>query len=71
MHTFQIISDLVHDFMNLNALKLFKKFIKTKLRKIQIYTHTKESTCALWPSTYMQDKRDIPSMVNEKFVIKC
>ena len=27
-NTFQVISDLVHDFMNFNALKIFKKFIK-------------------------------------------
>ena len=27
-NTFQVISDLVHDFMNFNALKIFKKIIK-------------------------------------------
>ena len=27
-NTFQVISDLVNDFMNFNALKLLKKFIK-------------------------------------------
>ena len=27
-NTFQFVSDLVHDFMNFNALKLFKKFVK-------------------------------------------
>ena len=33
--TFQI-SDLVHDFMNLNALKIIKKINKKKLRHIQV-----------------------------------
>ena len=27
-NTFEVISDLVHDFMNFNALKIIKKFIK-------------------------------------------
>ena len=27
-NTFQVISDLVHDFMNFNALKNIKKFLK-------------------------------------------
>ena len=27
-NTFQVISDLVHDFMNFNALKILKKIIK-------------------------------------------
>ena len=30
------VSDLVHDFMNFNALKIIKKIIKKKLRQIQI-----------------------------------
>ena len=34
-NTFQVISDLVHDFIIFNALKIFHKFIKKKLRKIQ------------------------------------
>ena len=29
-NTFQVISDLVHDFMNFNALKILKKIIKKK-----------------------------------------
>ena len=28
----QVISDLVHDFMNFNALKIIKKFIKKKTK---------------------------------------
>ena len=27
-NTFQVIIDLVHDFINFNALKLYKKFLK-------------------------------------------
>ena len=68
-NTFQVISDLVHDFMNFNALKIIKKFIKKKLRQIQVsYSHKR---IYLWSSTYMQDMREIPSIVTEKIVIKC
>ena len=64
-NTFEVISDLVHDFMNFNALK---KFIKKKVRQIQIsYSHKR---IYLWPSTYMQDMREIPAIVTEKIVIK-
>ena len=63
-NTFQVISDLVHDFMNFNALK----FIKKKVRQIQVsYSHKR---IYLWPSTYMQDMREIPAIVTEKIVIK-
>ena len=65
-NTFQVISDLVHDFMNFNALK---KFIKKKIRQIQVsYSHKR---IYLWPSTYMQDMREILQIVTEKIVIKC
>ena len=30
------ISDLVHDFMNFNALKIIKKIHKKKLRQVQV-----------------------------------
>ena len=32
-NTFQVISDLVHDFMSLNALKLINKFITKIIKK--------------------------------------
>ena len=67
-NTFQVISDLVHDFMNFNALKILKNFIK-KIRQIQVsYSHKR---IYLWPSTYMQDMREILQIVTEKIVIKC
>ena len=47
--------------------KLFKKFIKNKYERSKSYTHKRESIY-LWPSTYMQDKKEIPSIVNEKIV---
>ena len=48
--------------------KLLKKFIKKKVRQIQVsYSHKK---IYLWPSTYMQDMREIPTIVTEKIVIK-
>ena len=50
------INDLVHDFMNFNALKIILKIHKKKLRQIQ---------------AYMQDMREIPAIVTEKIVIKC
>ena len=58
--------------MHVNALKLIlkihKKIIK-KLRMIQAwYSH---KGIYLWPSTYMQDMREIPAIVNEKIVTKC
>ena len=63
-NTFEVISDLVH-VMNFNALK---KFIKKKVRQIQVsYSHKR---IYLWPSTYMQDMREIPAIVTEKIVIK-
>ena len=61
-NTFEVISDLVHDFMNFNALKIIKK------RQIQVsYSHKR---IYLWSSTYMQDMREIPAIVTEKIVIK-
>ena len=63
-NTFEVISDLVHDFMNFNALKIIFK----KVRQIQVsYSHKR---IYLWPSTYMQDMREIPAIVTEKIVIK-
>ena len=63
-NTFEVISDLVHDFMNFNALKIIKK----KVRQIQVsYSHKR---IYLWPSTYMQNMRETPAIVTEKIVIK-
>ena len=68
-NTFQVISDLVHDFMNFNALKIIKKIIKKKNKQIQVsYSHKR---IYLWPSTYMQGMREIPAIVTEKIEIKC
>ena len=62
-NTFEVTSDLVHDFMNFNALKIIKK-----VRQIQVsYSHKR---IYLWPSTYIQDMREIPAIVTEKIVIK-
>ena len=55
--------------MNFNALKIILKIHKKKLGKIQAwYSH---KGMYLWPSTYMQDMREIPAIVTEKIVIKC
>ena len=51
--------------MNFIALKLFLKIHKN-LRS-RPYTHTRESTSGL---VHMQVKRKIPSIVNDKIVIK-
>ena len=61
--------DLVYD-MNFNALKLFKNSLKKKqFKKIQAkYSH---KIIYWWPSTYMQDMREIPAIVNEEIAIKC
>ena len=64
------ISDLVHDFMNFNALKIILKIHKKNYERSRT-THTRESSIYLWPNTYMQDMREIPAIVNEKIVIKC
>ena len=62
--TFEVRSDLVHDFMNFSALKIIKK----KVRQIQVsYSHKR---IYLWPSTYMQDMSEISAIVTEKIVIK-
>ena len=63
---FQAISDLVHDFMNFNALKILKKFIKKKIRQTQVSCSHKR--IYLWPSTYMQDMGEILQIVTEKIV---
>ena len=42
-NTFQVINDLVQNFMNFNVLKIFQKFIKKKN--------------SLRPGTYMQDNK--------------
>ena len=53
MQYFQVISDLVDDFMNFNALKIILKIHKKIFREnSRPDTRTREST-----STYMQDKR--------------
>ena len=68
-NTFQVISDLMYNFMNFNALKIIKKIYEKKIRQIQVsYSHKR---IYLWPSTYMQDMREIPAIVTEKIVIKC
>ena len=67
MSYFQVISDLVHDFMNSNALKITERFIKKIKKDPGLYSH---KGIFLWPSTYMQDEK-IPAIVNEKIVIKC
>ena len=55
--------------MNFNALKIIKKNIKKKIRQIQVsYSHKRIN---LWPSTHMEDMREIPAIVTEKIVIKC
>ena len=63
-NTFQVISDLVHDFMNFNALKILLKFIKKNEQRSRPDNHTRESTSDL--VHIMQDKRKIPATVNEK-----
>ena len=58
----------MHGFMNFNALKIILKIHK-KIRQIQVsYSHKR---IYFWPSTYMQDMREIPAIVTEKIVIKC
>ena len=54
--------------MNFNALKIIKKiYLKKKIRQIQVsHSHKR---IYIWPSTYMQDLREIPAIVTEKIVI--
>ena len=66
-NTFEVISDLVHDFMNFNALKIIKKIYLKKSKTDPGLIHKR---IYLWPSTYMQDMREIPAIVTEKIVIK-
>ena len=53
--------------MNFNALKIIKKIY---LKKRQIHVSYSHKRIYLWPSTYMQDMREIPAIVTEKIVIK-
>ena len=54
--------------MNFNALKIIKTFIKKEIRQIQVSFSQKR--IYLWPSTYMQDMREIPAIVTEEIVLK-
>ena len=64
-----LVTILVYDFMNFNALKVISKIDKKKIRMIQSrYSHM---GIYLWSCTNMQIKRPIPATVNEKIVIKC
>ena len=55
--------------MNFNALKIIynihKKIIKTDPSVILTQGNLP------WPTTYVQDMREIPAIVTEKIVIKC
>ena len=58
--------------MNFNALKIIFKIHKKVIKKdpgLILTQRIKESTCGF--NTYMQNKREIPAIVNEKIVIKC
>ena len=46
-NTSQVISDLLHGFMNFNAIKIILKCIKNNLEKSKPDAHTRESTCGL------------------------
>ena len=59
------ISVLVSDFMNFNALKFILKIHKKIIKK-----DPSHKGIYLGPSTYMQDMREIPAIVNEQIVIK-
>ena len=55
--------------MKFNAFKIILKIHTKKLRKIQPqYSH---KGIYLSPSTYLQDMREIPAIVNEEIVINC
>ena len=54
--------------MNFNALKIIKKIYLKKSKTDPGLIHKR---IYLWPSTYMQDMREIPAIVTEKIVIKC
>ena len=58
----------MHDFINFNALKIILKIHKKIIKKDPDLTH---KGIYLWPSTYVQDIREIPEIVTEKIVIKC
>ena len=58
----------MHDFRNFNVLKIILKIHK-KTKKDPDLILTQGNL--LRPSTYVQDKREIPAIGNEKIVIKC
>ena len=57
--------------MNFNALKIILKNPKKKKKIKKDPALIVHKGIYLWPSTYMQDIREIPEIVNEKMVIKC
>ena len=61
----------MHDFMNLNALKIIKKIYLKKSKTDPGLILTQENLPLATSSTYMQDMREIPAIVTEKIVIKC
>ena len=62
--------DLVHDFMNFNALKIIQKIHKKKIKKDPGLILTKGNLLEAL-STYVHDMKKIPAIVNEKIVIEC
>ena len=54
--------------MNFNALKIILKIHKKIIKKDPDLIN---KGIYLWPSTYVQDMREIPAIVNEKTAIKC
>ena len=65
---FQVISDLVHDFINFNALKIILKNHNKIIKKDPGLILTQgQSTCNL--VHICKDKREIPAIVYEKIVI--
>ena len=54
--------------MNFNSLKIILKIHKKIIKKDPDLIN---KGIYLWPSTYVQDMREIPTIVNEKTVIKC
>ena len=54
--------------MNFNALKIILKIHKKIIKKDPGQIH---KGIYLWPSTYVEDRREIPRIVNEKIVMKC
>ena len=56
MQYFSSYSDLLHDFMNFNALKLSKKFIKNYLKRSRPDTHTRKFTSGLAHISMIREK---------------